>query len=179
MATRLRLSTPQARQPPMASPSPSRSRTPCPQTPSRLVIAPSLRPTHSLSNLHVHMSGLSPGVATTSHHTGEESSASSIINIDMGEGILVTEAEAEVGLVDTEPGNVYASASVPAGDEVSKRALRDQLRRTLSKRDSSTGTCRLWPETRPRLTCRHHQTQKLLRDAVGGGKHPSTWMKYP
>ncbi|KAH9969593.1 trafficking protein Mon1-domain-containing protein [Russula dissimulans] len=130
----------------MASPSRSRSRTPsragtpCPQTPSRLVVPPSLRPTHSLSNLHVHMSGLSPGAATTSHHTGEESSASSIINVDMGEGILVTETDAEVGLVDAEPGNVYASASASAGDEASKRALRDHLRRTLNKRDSSADT---------------------------------------
>jgi vacuolar fusion protein MON1 len=137
------------RPPRMASPSRSRSRTPsragtpCPQTPSRLVVPPSLRPTHSLSNLHVHMSGLSPGAATTSHHTGEESSASSIINVDMGEGILVTETDAEVGLVDAEPGNVYASASASAGDEASKRALRDHLRRTLNKRDSSAGAGRL------------------------------------
>ncbi|KAI9512410.1 trafficking protein Mon1-domain-containing protein [Russula earlei] len=123
---------------PSRSQTPSRAVTPCPQTPSRLVIAPSLRPTHSLSNLHVHMSGPSPGGATSSH-TGEESSASSVINVDMGEGILVPEADAEVGLADAEAGNVYViAASVPAGDEASKRALRDHLRRTLNKRDSST-----------------------------------------
>lgn len=118
------------------SQSPPRAGTPAPQTPSRLVIAPSLRPTHSLSNLHVHMSGLSPGPVSTTSHTGEESSASSIINVDMGEGILVPEADAEVGVADGEVGNAYVSASSPIGDEASKKALRDHLRNTLSKKGS-------------------------------------------
>jgi hypothetical protein len=125
--------------PPARSRVPSRSATPAPQSPSRLVVAPSLRPTHSLSNLHVHMSGLSPGGMPS--HTGEESYASSIINVDMGEGILVPEADAEVGLADAESGNVYASASSPVGDEASKKALRDHLRRTLNKKDSYSGAC--------------------------------------
>lgn len=117
------------------SQTPSRAETPAPQTPSRLVIAPSLRPTHSLSNLHVHMSGMSPGPVST---TGEESSASSIITVDMGEGILVPEADAEVGVADGEVGNAYVSASSPIGDEASKKALRDHLRKTLSKKGSYT-----------------------------------------
>lgn len=117
----------------------SRAETPAPQTPSRLVIAPSLRPTHSLSNLHVHMSGLSPGPVNTTSHAGEESSASSIINVDMGEGFLVPEADAEVGVVDGEVGNAYVSASSPIGDEASKKALRDHLRKTLSKKGSYSG----------------------------------------
>lgn len=120
------------------SQTPSRAETPAPQTPSRLVIAPSLRPTHSLSNLHVHMSGMSPGPVST---TGEESSASSIITVDMGEGILVPEADAEVGVADGEVGNAYVSASSPIGDEASKKALRDHLRKTLSKKGSYTGAC--------------------------------------
>ena len=124
---------------PTRSQTPSRSATPAPQSRSRLVIAPSLRPTHSLSNLHVHMSGLSPGGMPS--HTGEESSASSIINVDMGDGILVPEADAEVGLVDAEAGNAYVSVSTPASDEASKKALRDHLRRTLNKKDSYTGAC--------------------------------------
>ncbi len=124
--------------PPSHSKSPSRAATPSPHSPSRLVVAPSLRPTHSLSNLHVHMSGLSPGGTTS--HTGEESSASSVINVDMGEGILVPEADAEVGLVD-EAGNAYVTASSPIGDEASKKALRDHLRRTLNKKDSYSGVC--------------------------------------
>lgn len=84
------------------------------------------------------MSGLSPGGTTT--HTGEESSASSVINVDMSEGILVPEADAEVGLVD-ETGNAYVTASTPMGDEASKKALRDHLRRTLNKKESYTGAC--------------------------------------
>jgi hypothetical protein len=121
-----------------SSQTPSRAGTPAPQTPSRLVIAPFLRPTHSLSNLHVHMSGLSPGPVSTTSHTGEESSASSIINVDMGEGILVPEADAEVGVADGEVGNAYVTASSPIGDEASKKALRDHLRKTL-KKGSYTG----------------------------------------
>lgn len=87
------------------------------------------------------MTGLSPGGTTT--HTGEESSASSVVNVDMSEGILVPEADAEVGLVD-EAGNAYVTASTPIGDEASKKALRDHLRRTLNKKDSYTGACRPW-----------------------------------
>ena len=85
------------------------------------------------------MSGLSPGPVSTTSHTGEESSASSIINVDMGEGILVPEADAEVGVADGEVGNAYVSASSPIGDEASKKALRDHLRKTLSKKGSYTG----------------------------------------
>lgn len=59
----------------------------------------------------------------------------------MGEGILVPEADAEVGLADTEAGNAYVSVSTPAGDEASKKALRDHLRRTLNKKDSYPGAC--------------------------------------
>ncbi len=84
------------------------------------------------------MSGLSPGPS----HTGEESSASSIINVDMGEGILVPDADTEVGMADAEVGNAYISATSPTGDEASKKALRDHLRKTLSKKGSYTGVCR-------------------------------------
>jgi hypothetical protein len=84
------------------------------------------------------MSGMSPGPVST---TGEESSASSIITVDMGEGILVPEADAEVGVADGEVGNAYAIASPPVGDEASKKALRDHLRNTLSKKGSYTGAC--------------------------------------
>lgn len=93
------------------------------------------------------MSSLSPGGLPS--HTGEESSASSIVNVDMGEGILVPEADAEVGLADTEAGNAYASVSTPAGDEASKRALRDHLRRTLNKKDSYPGACHPQSGIRP------------------------------
>ncbi|KAI0269832.1 trafficking protein Mon1-domain-containing protein [Gloeopeniophorella convolvens] len=83
------------------------------------------------------MSAQSPPSATTSH-TGDESSASSVINVDFGEGILVPEADAEVGMIDVDTGNAFVRANPPAGDEASKKALRDHLRRTLSKKDSFT-----------------------------------------
>ena len=107
------------------------------------------------------MSGLSPGGSTT--HTGEESSASSVLNVDMSEGILVPEADAEVGLVD-EAGNAYVTASTPIGDEASKKALRDHLRRTLNKRESYTGTCCL---SLYYVLTQESQIRTLLRVVVG------------
>ncbi|KAI0300286.1 trafficking protein Mon1-domain-containing protein [Russula brevipes] len=86
------------------------------------------------------MTGLSPGGTTP--HAGDESSASSIINVDVSEGILVPEADAEVGLVDAEAGNAYVSASSPVGGEASKKALRDHLRKTLNRKDSYTADVR-------------------------------------
>ncbi len=154
------------------SQTPPRAGTPAPQTPARLIIAPTLRPTHSLSNLHVHMSGLSPGPVSTTSHTGEESSASSIINVDMGEGILVPEADAEVGVADGEVGNAYVSASSPIGDEASKKALRDHLRNTLSKKGSYTGAYHQRPIVRsnPRhadadVASRRSRRRKMSVDA--------------
>jgi hypothetical protein len=92
------------------------------------------------------MTGLSPGGTTP--HAGDESSASSIINVDVSEGILVPEADAEVGLVDAEAGSAYVSASSPVGGEASKKALRDHLRKTLNKKDSYTGAFNPWHEVR-------------------------------
>jgi hypothetical protein len=97
------------------------------------------------------MSAVSPGPGSTMSHTGEESSASSIINVDMSEGILVPEADAEVGIMDGEAGNAYVRASPPAGDEASKKALRDHLRRTLNKKGSYPGVCHSLIELRLEL----------------------------
>ena len=115
------------------------------------------------------MNGLSPGPVNT---TGEESSASSIITVDMGEGILVPEADAEVGVADGEVGNAYVSASSPIGDEASKKALRDHLRNTLSKKGSYTGACYQRPIVRsnPRhadadVASRRSRRRKMSVDA--------------
>jgi hypothetical protein len=62
-----------------------------------------------------------------------DSSASSVVNV---EGILVQEADADVDIVDDEEGNAVGYI---AADPGSKQNLRDQLRRTLSKRQSHTG----------------------------------------
>jgi len=127
---------------------PSRAGTPIPgRSPSHLVVPHTLRPTHSLSNLHVHshgspsaMSATLPAQSTsvTAHATPStnhelDSSASSVDNI---EGILVQEADTDVDTVDDEERNAVGYI---AADPGSKQNLRDQLRRTLSKRQSNTG----------------------------------------
>jgi vacuolar fusion protein MON1 len=97
------------------------------------------------------MNAVSSGPGGMTSHTGEESSASSIINVDMSEGILVPEADAEVGIADGEAGNVYVRTSLPVGDEASKKALRDHLRRTLNKKESYPGACHSWTDLRLKL----------------------------
>ena len=62
-----------------------------------------------------------------------DSSASSVVNV---EGILVQEADADVDTIDDEDGNAVGYITADPG---SKQNLRDQLRRTLSKRQSNTG----------------------------------------
>lgn len=121
---------------------PSRSATPGPvppRSPSRLVVPHTLRPTHSLSNLHVH-SHASPAIhsallslPTQSTNHELDSSASSVIEAD---GILVHGVDAEVDTVDGDDGNAVGFV---VADEDSKKNLRDQLRQTLSKRQLSVG----------------------------------------
>jgi hypothetical protein len=131
---------------------PSRTGTPIPgRSPSRLVVPHTLRPTHSLSNLHVHSHG-SPSAmsatlpttlptqsaSVTAHATPPtnhelDSSASSVDNV---EGILVQENDVDVDTIDDEEGNAVGYI---AADPESKQNLRDQLRRTLSKRQSNAG----------------------------------------
>lgn len=131
---------------------PSRAGTPLPtRSPSRLVV-PALRPTHSLSNLHVHSRGTPAAplpttstsvTAQTTYATAQlstnvsnqelDSSASSMVD---AEGILVQEVDAEV---DTNDGEDAVAVGYVATEEGSKKNLRDQLRRTLSKRPSNAG----------------------------------------
>ena len=131
---------------------PSRAGTPLPtRSPSRLVV-PTLRPTHSLSNLHVHSRGApaAPLPTTSTSVTAQitlatpqpsasvsnqelDSSASSIVD---AEGILVQEVDAGV---DTNDGEDAVAVGYVATDEGSKKNLRDQLRRTLTKRLSNLG----------------------------------------
>lgn len=104
-----------------------------------------LRPTHSLSNLQVH-SRSAPSTAlvavpalpaasqvpTPPSNHELDSSASSVTDV---EGILVQEVDAEVDVVDGEDGNTIGYISSAEG---SKKDLREQLRRTLTKRQSNT-----------------------------------------
>ena len=63
---------------------------------------------------------------------------------------MVQEPDAEVDIIDGEQGNASGIVESRAGDEESKKSLRDQLRRTLSKKESFTGApsyCSLYKQT--------------------------------
>ena len=112
---------------PRSSSTPSRSGTPLPRSPSRLVIP---RQTPSAPTLQLH--------GSTSPHlqpaTGLESSASSVINLDISDGILVHDVDAEVDTTTSEETTAVGLINDIA-DEESRKSLRDQLRRTLSKKE--------------------------------------------
>lgn len=115
------------------------------RSPSRLVMPP-LRSPASTSNLHIH-----------SHSTGSltpvaipplqaqpiiqvlESSASSLINVDLNEGIMLQDADTDVDTAEGEDVTVMGHVETSAGDDDSKKMLRDQLRKTLSHRQSRSG----------------------------------------
>ena len=112
---------------PRSSSTPSRSGTPLPRSPSRLVI-----PRHTPS-----VPTLQPNDSTSPHMqpaTGLESSASSVINLDISDGILVHDVDAEVDTTTSEETTAVGLIDDIA-DEESRKSLRDQLRRTLSKKE--------------------------------------------
>jgi hypothetical protein len=106
----------------------------------RIVASPTLRSTPSLSNIYIHghhspfasMTNLvaTPPVLATQPQNSINSSASSVSNLDTSEGILIQETEVEV---DTNEEEALGSIDHPAGDDASKKTLRDKLRRTLSE----------------------------------------------
>ncbi|THH12205.1 hypothetical protein EW146_g7782 [Bondarzewia mesenterica] len=133
-----------------SSRTPSRTGTPLGQSPSKLNIVPSLRSSPSLSNLQVLSNAYPTTNALAVPQAGVESSASSMTNVDVNDGILVLETDAEVDVVDGEVVRAVGRSISDAGDEASKKALRDQLRRTLSQRDSSIESARrIRPKERP------------------------------
>ncbi|KAH7885260.1 DUF254-domain-containing protein [Phlebopus sp. FC_14] len=113
---------------------PSRSSTPLPKSPSRMAVPPAPRPTRSLSNLKASASATSQSPAIQPSTTGLESSASSVINLDLNEGILVHDVDAEVDTVDSEETTAVGQIDEVA-DEESRKSLRDRLRRTLSVKE--------------------------------------------
>ncbi|KAJ4489371.1 trafficking protein Mon1-domain-containing protein [Lentinula edodes] len=160
------------------TPSISRASTPGPsnpsgpgyhRSPSKLVIAPAIRQSPSLSNLRVH--SYNAGTTTTDTNadvppvppippqlmsTGSHSSASSVINLELdntnGNRILVQDVEAEVDSINEDvyqnkPGNESKEGG-------SKKILRDQLRRTLTSNHATTeastnrGTAHWLPDSR-------------------------------
>ncbi|PIL22468.1 hypothetical protein GSI_15156 [Ganoderma sinense ZZ0214-1] len=117
---------------------PSRSGTPVPgRSPSRLASLSSVPPMPSVSNLRVYSYGASMSATHTPDsqsgppETGDTSSGSSVV-----EGILVQEQDADVDIIDGEQGSAAGLVESPAGNEESKKSLREQLRRTLSKKES-------------------------------------------
>lgn len=120
---------------------PSRSSTPVPGlSPSRLPARPVIHPVPSISSLRVYSYG-SSAVHTPNSIVppgqpdgGEGSSGSSV-----AEGILVQESDADMDIIDGEQGSAGGLVEFRAGNEESKKNLREQLRRTLSKKESSTG----------------------------------------
>ncbi|KAJ7288158.1 trafficking protein Mon1-domain-containing protein [Mycena rebaudengoi] len=118
-------------------------------SPSRLAIPPTLRPSPSLSNLRVHSYAAGSSTIAISESAPEvssiptpswppnpalDSTASSVVNLDLNEGILIQDVDAETDTADGEEINVMGIVNTT--DEVSKKTLRDQLRKTLSHRPS-------------------------------------------
>lgn len=127
---------------------PSRASTPNPaliRSPSSRLAVPALRPSSSLSNIRAHSynSGSStiPPVPSLPHQTVNsvlDSSASSVANLDLNDGILIQDLDADVEPVESED-VALGQVDARAGDEDSKKSLRDQLRKTLSQRPSKLG----------------------------------------
>lgn len=93
-----------------------------------LVIPPVLHSPPSLSNIKDHHFSTGSLSVTT---PGLESSASSITNLDLNDGILVHEMDPEVDTTHSEDTTAVGQIDDVA-DEESRKNLRDHLRRTLS-----------------------------------------------
>ncbi|KAG6837622.1 hypothetical protein H0H93_006143 [Arthromyces matolae] len=113
-------------------------------SPSRLAVPPTVRPSPSLSNLHIHSHSVEtsnippvPPIPTQSPNLALDSSSSSVFNLDLNDGILVQDVDAEVE--ESEEINVTALESdVERSDEESKRNLREHLRKTLRHTKTSS-----------------------------------------
>ncbi|KIM43325.1 hypothetical protein M413DRAFT_444155 [Hebeloma cylindrosporum] len=108
--------------------------------PSRFAIPPSLRPSPSLSNLHIHSHNLTPSQMEPppplpKRSSGDhvlDSSASSVIGLEPDEGILVQDIDADVDHTDVEDLETIDKTAPAAHVEDSKKRLRDQLRKSLT-----------------------------------------------
>lgn len=73
-------------------------------------------------------------------HEGISSSASSVLNLEVPTpDMIVIAPEAEVGTLSSEQSSISGHTATHPGDEESKKHLRDQLRRTLSRKESFGG----------------------------------------
>ncbi|KZT73756.1 DUF254-domain-containing protein [Daedalea quercina L-15889] len=137
----------------MSGPSTPRSRTPSrvgtPTPAFSRLSPPSVRPAPLISS-RVYSHGNTSTVPTPvidvapidilthGSHEGVSSSASSVLNIEAPTPeMLMTTPEAEVGTIASEQSSISGHAATHPRDEDSKQQLRDQLRRTLSRKESS------------------------------------------
>jgi hypothetical protein len=121
----------------------SRSATPGPI--SHLVVSHVLKSTRSLTNLNIHAPS-SPSRFNNTHASASppsqvlDSSASSVTNLDISEGILIQDADAEADTAEAEEAPVMGVLESAAGGDESKKTLRDHLRKTLNQRQSGSGS---------------------------------------
>ncbi|KAG1745888.1 DUF254-domain-containing protein [Suillus paluster] len=100
-----------------------------PSSPAHLVIPPVLHSPPSLSNIKDHH--FSSGNLLSAPMPGLESSASSVTNLDLNDGLLVHDVDPEVDTTHSEDTTAVGQIDDVA-DEESRKNLRDHLRRTLS-----------------------------------------------
>lgn len=123
----------------ISRPSPPVTGIPTTSPGSRLVIPP-LKPSPSLSNLHIHSHNTvapqdEPDYSTLLPLLREGalgSSASSIINVDLNEGILIQDTDTDTDIAEEDSAEAFQPVTTTSDE--SKRFLREQLRKTLSGR---------------------------------------------
>ncbi|TFK27965.1 DUF254-domain-containing protein [Coprinopsis marcescibilis] len=122
------------------TPTPSMSRKSSFAAPSRLTLPPSLRPSPSLSNLRVHSHSLSPPQVPEASSLRPkdavlDSSASSVVNIDMAEGIIMQETESTADSLDNDDrASMSTNVNQTMSHADSKQLLRQQLKKSLSNK---------------------------------------------
>ena len=104
---------------------------------SQLTISPTLRPSQSLSGFNIHSHNTQLEVMQSADYL-LDSSASSVIDMDPGEGILVQDIDTEANQTDTEDIESIDQAYVSTSSDGQKQLLRDQLR-SLSHRAVQSG----------------------------------------
>ncbi|RDB17851.1 Vacuolar fusion protein MON1 [Hypsizygus marmoreus] len=116
---------------------PGLSKTP----PSRLAVPPTIRPSPSLSNLHIHSHAVESAVIppSQSQNPALDSTASSVFNLDLNEGIMIQDVDAETESAE-DITVMSLESDIDRGEEDSKKTLRDQLRKTLSHKTSRSDT---------------------------------------
>ncbi|KAF9534492.1 trafficking protein Mon1-domain-containing protein [Crepidotus variabilis] len=140
-------------------------------SPSKLSIAPTLRPSPSLSNLHIHSHNMVPNQMDNRSSTSPpatdyalDSSASSVINVEPAEGLLIQDIDAEH--TDTEDTESFDKSPPPGvvqdQSEGPKQALREKLRKSLSQRAAFSDS----EASRPRVGGKHPEAQDLTFNAA-------------